>query len=357
MSTPIQMETSEAHHPAQQSQIYTSQTTIPPSNAHNYYQASFENNIYPLHANYRDFTRYLPEFDGTPKTCSLNNFLSYCDNAKEFIPAVGERLIVTLLKSKCKGIACDSLESFTITTIDEFTDILKRKFIPSKPPLTWITEMSTFSQKDKETVLSFYSRLNTHLKKTNQAIENSNLRSIEGAKIFAEDIATDQFRRGLNAAYRPHIACKRYPNLESIFKQATDIEKMLGPIDPENTQSTCLPIQPFNKSNSQNENKPGSSTFRANPSKFCNYCKKTNHTTNDCYLLAKDNSPKGATNRSNVSCNYCKKPGHSINQCRKRAYNNGRKDEAQAGKQPGNESTTPRPGVSTGPNPQGRQTQ
>lgn len=315
---------------------------------------TFDNPAYPAHANYRDFTRYLPEFDGTPKTCSLNTFINYCESAQEFVGVITERPIVTLLKSKCKGLACESLESFNVQTIAELISILRNRFIASRPIFAWLTELQTLEQKDKESLLAFYSRVNSHLNQTNQAIDLSKLQNQAGAKDFARDMAIDQFRKGVNIAYRPHIPCVVYQTLESIYKKATEIEKMIGPIETKNTnQSTCLPI---NQSNNKIQNSRNSTNQSQKPKtdKFCNFCKKTNHVTDDCYALKRQNNSNNPSapenNKNKVTCHYCKKPGHVINDCRKRAYNNGKNSAKTENKQPGNEAATPRPGASTGQN-------
>lgn len=187
-----------------------------PQNVPNLNQ-TYDNLAYPLHANYRDFTRYIPEFDGTSKTCSLNTFINYCESAREFTTVVAEKSIVTLLKSKCKGIACESLESFHVETITELIDILRSRFIASRPLFAWLTEMHTLEQKDKESLLAFYSRVNLHLNQTKQAIDLSKVQDPQGAKNWARDMAIDQFRKGVNIAYRPHIPCIVYETLESII--------------------------------------------------------------------------------------------------------------------------------------------
>lgn len=314
------------------------------------FNQTLENPQYPVHANYRDFTRYLPEFDGTPKTCSLNTFINYCESAREYAPTIGERPVVSLLKSKCKGIACESLESFTITTIDELINILRNRFITSRPLFAWLEELHTFEQQNKETLLGFYSRVNLHLTQTQQAIDLSKVQNPQGAKDWARDMAIDQFRKGVNPAYSAHIPITVFPTLESIYQQTIEIEKMVGPTEQNNkNQSTCLPINSQSNKN-KNTNDSTKQNQKTNSGKFCNFCKKTNHVTDDCYALAKQNKSQTTENKNNVSCNYCKKPGHVINDCRRRAFNNGRKAEANSNKQPGNESTTPRLGASTGQN-------
>lgn len=143
---------------------------------------TFDNPTYPMHANYRDFTRYIPEFDGTPKTCSINTFINYCESAKDYIQVITEKPIVTLLKSKCKGTACESLESFNVQTIDGLIKILRNRFIASRPLFAWLTELHTLEQNDKESLLAFYSRMNSHLTQTNQTIDFSNVQDPQGAK-------------------------------------------------------------------------------------------------------------------------------------------------------------------------------
>ncbi|XP_043285557.1 uncharacterized protein [Venturia canescens] len=300
-----------------------------------------ENTPYPIHANYKDFTRYVPEFDGTTKTCSLNTFINYCESAREYTQAIGERPVVALLRSKCKGVACESLESFTISTIDDLINILRSRFITSKPLFAWLEELNTFEQKDKETLLAFYSRINLHLTQTQQAIGLSKLQDPEGAKNYARDMAINQFRRGVNPAYSAHIPITVFATLESIYQQTIEIEKLVGPIERNNkNQSTCLPISSQDNKNLNNKSMQNANTT----GKLCKFCKKTNHVTDDCYALAKQNKQQEqqqkpqqlqqqqtTENKSSVSCNYCKKPGHVINDCRRRAYNNGKKAAANAG--------------------------
>jgi len=86
----------------------------------------------------------------------------------------------------------------------------------------------------------------------------------------------------------------------------------------------------------------------------CFLCGRTNHQARQCRaseaekIRYKESHQKGKTELRDVktiTCRYCKKPNHTLEECRKRKYVNAKKEQEKQASASGNEST---PGPSGG---------
>lgn len=163
-------------------------------------------------------------------------------------------------------------------------------------------------------------------------------------------------------------AAKAAMEIEICQQQMTSVSKYFESRDP--VSKNCYALQSDNKNNfprnannnnnhnnqfkkpSQNMNMWTNSNNNNSPQGIsCVYCKRTNHTVNDCRVLEyhKNNNNKSNSENTIPECSYCKKKYHIIDVCRKRVFNEDkRKNQPCNFENAGNEQTFPRSGAPTG---------
>ncbi|KAL4104774.1 hypothetical protein QTP88_020050 [Uroleucon formosanum] len=101
-----------------------------------------------------------------------------------------------------------------------------------------------------------------------------------------------------------------------------------------------------------NQNHPASSHSKSMGA--CFLCGRTNHQARQCRaseadkIRYKESNQKGKTEQRDIktiTCRYCKKPNHTLEECHKRKYVNEKKEQEKQASASGNEST---PGPSGG---------
>lgn len=346
---------------------------------------------------YKDVFKIIPEFDGTPAGCSIQTFIDEFESVKQFIPQCGEDFIVKMLRSKCKGEPLKRVTNAKIKTIDELAKFLRTHFKPDKDIDTWIKEFSNFEQRPNERIIDFNYRIGTHYQMTIAEIDLAGTADAQSLKPWATKAAVKAFIAGIFPRYSLFLTKTSYnslqevviealelekrqknvKNVENIYKTTVSDEKNCYPIETDNSNTTNrIKNSKFqNNGNRQTRVDQASQSYAANSNqrtdKYCNYCKRNNHTVDECRALKNKNSGTtnrytnqyanntGTTNRNtnqyaNLQCNYCKKLGHIIRDCRKRVYNNSKRENGTTqtnnvtNTQAGNAQVSPRTDATTG---------
>ncbi|KAF5285575.1 hypothetical protein FQA39_LY16587 [Lamprigera yunnana] len=223
-------------------------------------------------------------------------------------------------KKQLTGRAKMIVSTKIITSWAQLKEFLIETFSPRQSIDELILESQTCRQLPNESIIDFTLRLDILDSKFIKAInlENNDSKILPGLLKMKDNICLRAFLAGVLPVYQNLLSLKEPSN----YQEASYF---------------CLKIENENKINQSHERllkKPNS----------CNFCKKNNHTTANCYKklnhsinpkynenqfvkseakihnIIPDNHPHFQTNipnRTRMFCNYCKKSNHEIKDCRR----------------------------------------
>lgn len=256
--------------------------------------------------------KLIPEFDGN--RANLHKFLNACDLISEDITAAEIPILLLIIKTKLTGPAYNIVKYTEFTTWESLKEKLMQQFLETKSLSQLQLELIHIKQRTNETVRSYSNRLEQTLANLNDAcIASEGSESSSVILNLNSKTALKAFERGLNPKISLIIKASRFTSLTEAIEAAV-LEEKSG--FSYSNQTSYNPSQP----------KPRNPTH-------CNFCKKTGHSIEQCYLKKnKEQLPsfKSEVKKVTITCSYCKNLGHHINECRKREYNNNKKNNTNS---------------------------
>ena len=357
----------------------------------------------------RDALEVVPIFDG--RNIPLAHFIEGCEEAKQMLPSVPtvELNLVKMIRSKIIGEARKSIYGITFERVDELINRLKKIYAPLKTVYQLQGELGSTYMWEKETVLSYATRI----KEIADQILNAH--RINNAGVLDETFETGLekdliqcFLRGL----RPEIEIrvKKEDVFRDVTNNAIEIERRLSAV-ADLRKGNLYKQTPGEMEEKERVNGPGNKSIRVNHAQeeviTCQICHGRGHAAPTCRALTNFNrygqnptnrfippqndrrpnhqappqpqqkpsiaqrrdrvmwgpqQPRNnytsqpnfnpqvnpSQNSRNIICNYCKSTGHMIKDCRRREYNNKMREQQnyqQPHRNSGNEQTLPRQGA------------
>lgn len=250
-------------------------------------------------------------FDG--KRNEYNEFIANCDNAVSLSSESQKRPLLVYITSRLTGSVRTQLQGKTLDSWESLKNILNTFYQDKKHYIQLMEELNTLKQSQSESVLSYHERID----KVITRLLNSMSQTDEKGKIETiKELGLSRF------IYHSKPDISRFLRAQSLTKMSDALNKAL-----EEERALTISNEEFTYKRQ---------TF----SKYCNFCKKKGHITQECYRKQNStqkniNFNKNANNtESNPSfdkngkfCNYCKKRGHLIDECYKRKYNNEKRNQ------------------------------
>lgn len=228
-------------------------------------------------------------FNGNRSTFS--QFISDCDNAISLCAPHQMRPILIFIISRISGSAREQIEGKIYNSWEEVKNDLRKFYKPQNDNfLTYIQLMERLNnlrQDRNESVTSFFEKIEKTVKDLTNSITAANNDQRQGKVTLINDLATNRF------IYHSHPDISRFLRTQNLKSLSEAVPKALE-------EETAI-------SNSKNFNYYRDQKFYDN-----------DH--NNKYYNPSRNFQRG--NTSQKFCNYCKKSNHSIEECRKREYNN-----------------------------------
>lgn len=246
----------------------------------------------------KEILKMVPKFDGDSK--QLKKYINTCEDLWNRVkPGLAQTKFLTVLKHNLTDEAAMLIEDEDdIQTWDEVKELLVKNFKLNYNTSIAQDVMRKTKQNKNESIQAFGDKISKLLKEIKSAVP-------DGAEKnwwhnFNEEIACRAFEDGIyNSEIKYRLISEHNKSLSESIRFATDTEKRL-----ENTNLT--------------ENTVKEKTF-------CKYCKKNNHSIENC-RLKKSNDAK-EKNNSTQKCSICDKLGHSADKCFKNPKNNKKNGE------------------------------
>lgn len=250
-------------------------------------------------------------FDGN--RLELHEFLSNCNNANKFADESQKEPLLAFIISRLTGNAKAQLRDKVVDSWEDLQQTLIQLYSDKKHYTQLMEELNTIKQFRNESVVSFYNRI--------ENLTTRILNSLSG-KTTAE-------RQGRTETIS-ELALQRF-----IYHSLPEISRFLRGRDFA-LISTALTSAMEEERALQMHVKDKFYTQPARNTKFCSICKKTNHTTNQCFknkprVIHQVNTSRHHTDNHKTPfyCEYCKKPYHTIEKCFKKQNDDRNKSKNQ----------------------------
>jgi len=301
------------------------------------------------HMSIEQALKLIPMFDGESSD-SNHAFQNSCDFALQNIDPSERENFVKGITTRLTGKAYRAIRYKDIKKYEDLKTILN-SMIEKKFTLSHLhTKLSMFRLAYGETIQQyadraeqlFYEILETSI--STGRLDNPD----DISKITAMQILT-AFTEGLPHDTRIIVKARKPNDLNEAVQIA--IEEETSRLSQKEMRKNNIPQKVDNKYKS-NQNHPTASYSKS--SGACFLCGRTNHQARQCRaseaekIRYKESHQKGKTELRDVktiTCRYCKKPNHTLEECRKRKYVNAKKEQEKQASASGNEST---PGPSGG---------
>lgn len=279
--------------------------------------------------------RLIPHFNGE-NVQEVYPFINACNfvmrNVDETIKPVLLQVIITKLSGKAFAIT----QHKEISTWEILRDNLEGTFCATRTPGYLQLELTTTKFQQGEMVRDYATRVEKLLHELcNVSTKDKSAGDAKAIHNYIKETTLTTYIEGLPSTIRGVVKSKNHPTLEEAIKDSLEEEKIYQ--SNKGTQRLL-------------NNKPNN----MNISKYCKYCRKTNHNTHECRFGnnnvdtgQQSKQSKGFNNQRNqetkqVSCIYCKKTGHTIDVCYKKknadtrkSNNNNQPSTSGNGKEPG----------------------
>ncbi|XP_029659455.1 uncharacterized protein LOC115233278 [Formica exsecta] len=251
----------------------------------------------------------IPEFDGSPN--KLQEFLSATTYAVEHIDPLDEvTLLGTVLCTKLKGRAMLDFQTRKIQDFAQLKQELEVCYASKKSTTHLQIEFNTLKQKNGESARTYRLRADKIAMELYESMMEGRYHTVNNKRTIMEIIqqqALENFQIGLQDEIKTIVRSRGYATLQEAIAAASAEEKVKG------LSATGTP----SKINFTPTYKQGNQTTVK-----CQKCGKTGHYGRDCrtsryanrFSLPKpDRQPH--VNTINKYCNYCKKSGHDREEC------------------------------------------
>lgn len=267
-------------------------------------QIQNQNNMSTI--SYKDIKDLIPKYDGDRK--GLDEFVTIIDAlASQLTEDKDKKLLNLSIKSHLRDKAFSTIRHLINPTWEQIKQTLKDKLNPLDAT-TCYNALTHAKQRTNESVTEYAIRVGTLLTNLNRS---STIDANEITQKYVQDsnemLAKRAFEHGImNFQLKTLIIAKNKKSLDEAIREALDMD-----------------------SSGEYHNREASSTTK----KFCNFCKKRNHTETECFKkkntgkvsTATPSGPSDSPKKEGKFCKYCKKPGHLIQECRARERNNAQK--------------------------------
>lgn len=255
--------------------------------------------------------QWIDKYDGSNN--KLNEFIINTDAVFKLASKEQKPILLAYAKKQLTGRAKMIVSTKCINSWNKLKEFLIESFSPRQTIDELILESQTLKQLANESIMDFTLRLDILDSNFIKAINFEHKESptaIPGLLKMKDNICLRAFLAGVLPMYQNLLTLKEPKN----YQEASYF---------------CVKIENENKINRSHEQL----TKKQN---FCNFCKKSNHTSANCYkklnqsINANHNENKFGKSEANIRntslssqsgsklfCNYCKKTNHEIKDCRK----------------------------------------
>lgn len=250
-------------------------------------------------------SQFISSFDGTG---NLSAFIRNCDHAMNLANPTQKPIIFAFIQSKISGKADLVMSTRDLPDWPSYRSFLSENFLPRKKFSQLLIELQSSKQISSETVTEFTQRFENCISRLLQSVKNetSNLNDLKGKYDMIKEVALQTFLIGILPQYHLILRARNPKTFEEASEYAIEEER----------------VTKFIRTNGINNSKI-----------ICNNCKKSGHTSTNCYKnrsvyppthkfqhINHPNTKSEPVFHSNTItfCNYCKNQGHLIRECRKR---------------------------------------
>lgn len=246
--------------------------------------------------------KFIKPFDGDRE--KLVPFLNNCDSAFNLANEDQGTILLAYTKAQLTGKAEAACANHVFRTWDALKEYLKSMYSDKKHHGHLLMELLSCKQIANETVSQYMYRIETCLKRVLTSIQQGRhpQEELPGRIASMNDLALHTFILNAKPEISQMLRAREITKLNEAFNIAIEEEKV------------ALLL---------NQQKP--------EKKFCNNCKRSGHTAQNCFRKSgsnatqNKNSSKLILNSTGVkTCKYCKAKGHNIFECEKRKRANQR---------------------------------
>lgn len=242
----------------------------------------------------------------------LTPFLLNCERALALAHEKQKNILLSFILSQLEDKAQSACSNKIITTFDQLKKYLKQNFGDTKTQAHLLIELQNCRQGLNENIASYMLRLETCQKKLKTSITHSNtkMEELSGRYASADDLALQTFIIGVNSRISDHLRARVPQSLNDAFQIALEEEKLFKLLQSTNRLSmnakncgNCGKVGHLyhqcyrNKDNNKNKYKKVH-TFQAKFNKMCDYCKRSNHVIDDCFIKDPSKKKKFFENRN-----------------------------------------------------------
>lgn len=248
----------------------------------------------------RDITKLIPEFNGEEKNLDIfvkkvNRLWTHID----LYPQNEKNQFLLVLQLKLTDKAAEAVQNNAFENWDNVRESLIENLTPHRNTEKSELKLNSIKQKPNEDI-------ETYARRIQEALDTLN-------RSFAEDEQNEVIKRENNRKARKAFENGLSdPNLRSkaISKGSVDLKEAIDyTIEQELRFSELKPIN----------------------SVICTYCKKTNHTINQCRLRSANqksqNFRPNQSSKKDITCYKCSRKGHFANECRLQGNKSNRPNE------------------------------
>lgn len=284
--------------------------------------------IFPI----QEFYKSIPEYSGAFK--ELQHFISCCDYIFDTLNDANKAQFFRALVRKLKDKAFNLYHNKQWADWPEFRAALKKYFTVAKSFETFQLELGNVRQ-GRDNIQSYSQRIEDILYEMNTIGKDIKIENVSGERYFRiqnEKLALKAFLNGLNSPLKVILKARKYETLDDAIKDAIELE---ADEKLNNRQSTSINSNNYSQNTSQNNdyqnnqqnNWQGKTQNNSQNGLFCRYCKRNNHSIEQCFRRKNNNANNNSNSNSNYSGQY-------------RGYNNNQNFNAQGNSNyPNNQNT------------------
>jgi len=268
----------------------------------------------------------IPQFD--KKRENLTQFIENANLALNLATEEQQNTLLTIIVCRISGPARKTLKHRTFLTWDDLKQFLMDTYSDKRAAASYQIQLVRSKQGPSETAVQFGRRIENILGDLILTLPDSAEDELEVLVKHTRQQALDAFTNGLQPRLSIIIKSLKPKSLEEAIGLAVAEEKLLNqqkdgrPTAPTSTQRKCFKCQkPGHLAANCRSGSPKFASVRAFDAdpiptaavNFCKYCKKKNHTIDECRKREERNRKSPPS-----KCNFCQNLGHDESRCRKK---------------------------------------
>lgn len=227
--------------------------------------------------------RLLMKFDGSKS--KLYEFIDNCDKAMILVNPEQKEMLFTIIETKITDKARAFVRNRDFSDWEALKTHLLDTFGEKRTLAQWQIELNTCKQNFKENVMSFANRVETCYVKIINCLDRTVAKGNRSACVeLIKNEALNVFLNGLNKDLTILVKSQKPDSLENAIAIALDEEQQL---------KSKFETTRFNNLSFKNSHSQILSTEKL----FCKYCKKTNHSIENCFKLKNKNNNLNQNNK------------------------------------------------------------